>query len=90
MLRNVPGDQIAPFINHEHPQSIALILSQLEADQASGILSQLPERLQSDVAYRIATMENITPTVLKEIEEASSQTCATCSAATRTWAVPRS
>ena len=69
ILRNVPADQIAPFISHEHPQSIALILSQLEADQASGILSQLPERLQSDVAYRIATMENITPNVLKEIEE---------------------
>ena len=69
MLSNVPADQIAPFISHEHPQSIALILSQLEADQASGILSQLPERLQSDVAYRIATMENITSTVLKEIEE---------------------
>ena len=69
MLRNVPPDQIAPFISHEHPQSIALILSQLEADQASGILAQLPELLQSDVAYRIATMENITPNVLKEIEE---------------------
>ena len=69
MLRNVPADPIAPFISHEHRQSIALILSQLEADQASGILSQLPERLQSDVAYRIATMENITPTVLKESEE---------------------
>ena len=69
MLRNVPPDQIAPFISHEHPQSIALILSQLEADQASGILALLPERLQSDVASRIATMENITPNVLKEIEE---------------------
>ena len=69
MLRNVPPDQIAPFISHEHPQSVALILSQLEADQASGILAQLPELLQSDVAYRIATMENITPNVLKEIEE---------------------
>ena len=69
MLRNVPPDQIAPFISHEHPQSVALILSQLEADQASGILAQLPELLQTDVAYRIATMENITPNVLKEIEE---------------------
>ena len=69
MLRNVPPDQIAPFISHEHPQSIALILSQLEPDQASGILAQLPERLQTDVAYRIATMENITPNVLTEIEE---------------------
>ena len=69
MLKNVSAEQVAPFISHEHPQSIALILSQLEADQASGILAQLPERLQSDVAYRIATMENITPNVLKEIEE---------------------
>ena len=69
MLRNVPPDQIAPFISHEHPQSIALILSQLEPDQASGILAQLPERLQTDVAHRIATMENITPNVLTEIEE---------------------
>ena len=48
ILRNVPADQIAPFISHEHPQSIALILSQLDADQASGILAQLPERLQPD------------------------------------------
>ncbi len=68
ILRNVPADQIAPFISHEHPQSIALILSQLDADQASGILTQLPERLQPDVAYRIATMENIAPNVLKEME----------------------
>ena len=69
MLRNVSAEQIAPFISHEHPQTIALILSQLDSAQASGILSQLPERLQADVAYRIATMENITPAVLKQIEE---------------------
>ncbi len=70
MLKNVSSEQIAPFISHEHPQTIALILSQLESTQGAGILAQLPERMQSDVAYRIATMENITPAVLKEIEEA--------------------
>jgi flagellar motor switch protein FliG len=69
MLKNVAADQIAPFISHEHPQTVALILSQLEPAQASGILNQLPERMQSDVAYRIATMENITPNVLRQIEE---------------------
>tara|TARA_B100001250_G_scaffold142085_1_gene121569 strand:+ start:302 stop:1336 length:1035 start_codon:yes stop_codon:yes gene_type:complete len=68
MLKNVAPDQIAPFISSEHPQTIALILSQLDGAQASGILSQLPERLQSDVAYRIATMDNITPSVIKQIE----------------------
>ena len=69
ILKNVSPQQIAPFISHEHPQTIALILSQLEPEQGSGILAHLPERMQADVAYRIATMENITPNVLKQIEE---------------------
>jgi len=73
MLKNVAPDQIAPFISHEHPQTIALILSQLDPTQAAGILSNLPQRMQADVAYRIATMENITPNVLKQIEESLEQ-----------------
>ncbi len=68
MLKDAAPDQIAPLISHEHPQTIALILSQLDPAQASGILAQLPERTQADVAYRIATMENITPNVIKQIE----------------------
>ena len=69
ILKNVAPQQIVPFISNEHPQTIALILSQLEPEQGAGILSQLPERLQSEVAYRIASMENITPNVLQQIEE---------------------
>ena len=69
MLKNVPPEQIARFISHEHPQTIALILSQLEAAQAAGIISQLPEAVQAEVSYRIATLDNITPSVLKQIEE---------------------
>ncbi|MBT5057269.1 MAG: flagellar motor switch protein FliG [Gemmatimonadetes bacterium] len=67
MLKNAAPEQVAPFISHEHPQTIALILSQLNPGQAAGILAQLPSRMQADVSYRIATMENITPAVLKEI-----------------------
>ena len=73
MLRNVAPDQLAPFISNEHPQTIGLILSQLDLIQSAGILSQLPERVQADVAYRVATMENITPNVIKEIEESLEQ-----------------
>ena len=73
MLKNVAPDQIAPFISTEHPQTIGLILSQLDPAQAAGILAQLPERMQADVAYRVATMENITPNVIKEIEESLEQ-----------------
>jgi len=69
MLKNVAPEQIAPFISNEHPQTVALILSQLEPNQAAGILSQLPESVQAEVAYRIATLDNITPSVLKQIED---------------------
>ena len=73
MLKNVAPDQIAPFISNEHPQTVALILSQLDPAQAAGILANLPERMQADVAYRVTTMENITPNVIKEIEESLEQ-----------------
>ena len=69
ILRNVAPEQVAPFISHEHPQTIALILSQLDPAQGAGIFAQLPERLQADVAYRMATLENITPAILKNVEE---------------------
>jgi flagellar motor switch protein FliG len=70
LLKNVAPEQVAPFISHEHPQTIAITLSQLSPAQAAGILGQLPARMQADVSYRIATMENITPAILFEIEEA--------------------
>jgi len=73
LLRNVDPNQIIPFISKEHPQTIALILSQLDATQSAGVLNGLPEELQSDVAYRIARMENISPQVLRELEESLAQ-----------------
>ncbi|HCK10513.1 flagellar motor switch protein FliG [bacterium] len=69
MLRNVDPNQIIPFISKEHPQTIALILSQLEAAQAAGVINGLPEDLQADVSYRIATMESISPQILRELED---------------------
>ena len=69
MLRNVDPNQIIPFISKEHPQTIALILSQLDSVQAAGVLNGLSEEMQSDVAFRIARMDNISPQVLRELEE---------------------
>ena len=69
MLKNVDPNQIIPFISKEHPQTIALILSQLDSTQSAGVLNGLPEEVQADVAYRIARMENISPQVLRELEE---------------------
>ncbi len=69
ILHQLPPKDVAPFIVHEHPQTIALILSQLEPDRAAATLDQLAVDLQKDVAYRIATLENVTPAVLKLVEE---------------------
>ena len=68
LLKNIDSKQLVGFIQNEHPQTIALILTQLTAQQAAAVLSQLPPELQAEVALRIATMEKISPDILKEIE----------------------
>ncbi len=73
MLRNVDPNQIIPFISKEHPQTISLIMSQLDSAQAAGVLNGLPEEMQADVAYRIAQMDNISPQILRELEDVLAQ-----------------
>ncbi len=68
MLKNVDPNQIIPFLCKEHPQTIALILSQLDSNQAAGVLNGLSDEQQADVAFRIAGMDNISPHVLRELE----------------------
>lgn len=66
--RRADPSQLLNFIQHEHPQTIALILSYLEAEQAGIILSSLPQEMQADIARRIATMDSTSPEVISEIE----------------------
>ncbi|TDL35045.1 flagellar motor switch protein FliG [Jeotgalibacillus sp. S-D1] len=60
--------QLFTFIQDEHPQTIALILSYLHPQQAGKILSALPHDIQTDIARRIAVMESTSPEVISEIE----------------------
>lgn len=66
--RRTEPSQLLNFIQNEHPQTIALILSYLEAEQAGMILSSLPQEVQADIAKRIAKMESTSPEVISEIE----------------------
>ncbi len=70
LLEKTGPDQIAPFLSHEHPQTIAFILSQISAGRSGGILANFPERLQADVAYRMATMEDVTDATMERAERA--------------------
>lgn len=60
---------VAELLRNEHPQIVAAILVHLEYDQAAGVLMQLPERLRSEVVLRVATLEGIQPTALKDLNE---------------------
>ncbi|CAJ1002431.1 MULTISPECIES: flagellar motor switch protein FliG [Bacillales] len=67
-----PG-QILNFIQNEHPQTIALVLSYLEPQQAAMILSALPQDRQADVAKRIALMDSTSPEVIAQVEQVLEQ-----------------
>src|SRR5690606_9749385 len=58
------------FIQHEHPQTIALIMAYLHPDQAAQILMALPPDEQVEVARRLATLDRTTPDVLEALESA--------------------
>lgn len=61
--------QIANFIQNEHPQVAALIFSQLQMDKAAEILVHLEPEMQSEIMYRLASMDKISMEVIEEIEE---------------------
>ncbi|MBO4337769.1 MAG: flagellar motor switch protein FliG [Lachnospiraceae bacterium] len=67
-VRKAEASQLLNFIQDEHPQTIALILSYLAPEQAAQIVGALAPERQADVAKRIATMDRTSPDVIKEVE----------------------
>jgi len=68
-LKWVDPKTLSNFLSTEHPQTVALILSLLEASRAAEVLALLPERIKDDVAKRIAVTEQIPESILSELEE---------------------
>ncbi len=60
---------VAEIIRLEHPQIIAIVLSYLDSDQSAEVLKQMPERMQSDLLMRIATLDGIQPSALRELDD---------------------
>lgn len=67
-VRKTDASQVLNFIQDEHPQTIAMILSYLSANQASMIIGSLAPEKQAEVAKRIALMDRTSPDVIKEVE----------------------
>jgi flagellar motor switch protein FliG len=60
---------VAEMLRNEHPQIVAAILVHLDYDQASDVIKLFPERQRNEVMLRVATMEGIQPSALKDLNE---------------------
>jgi flagellar motor switch protein FliG len=67
-LQKAESENLLTFIQDEHPQTIALILAHLPKQKASEILVGLPSQKQIEVVKRVATMEQTSPDVIREVE----------------------
>jgi flagellar motor switch protein FliG len=68
-LENIDPKQLVKFIQNEHPQTISVILSHLDQSKAAEVLALLPKETQIDIVFRMASLENISPNVIKRVSE---------------------
>ena len=66
-LSKIKPQQLADFIINEHPQTIALILAHMDANEAAETLQYFPDELRSEVAMRMAKLGDISPSVIKRV-----------------------
>ena len=66
-LQRADPQQLAKFIHNEHPQTVALVLSHLNPTQAASLLVSLPQKIRSDVAVRMANLDQISPDIIHKI-----------------------
>ncbi|MEG2053797.1 MAG: flagellar motor switch protein FliG [Oscillospiraceae bacterium] len=67
-IRKADYKNLLMMMQNEHPQTIALILSYARADQASQIVSELPQEVQIEVIKRIANLDRANPEMISLVE----------------------
>ena len=73
-LKWVDVKTLTQMLKVEHAQTVAVILAQLESDQAGQVLASLPEDMRGDIALRLATMKEVQPEVLEELSDTLQET----------------
>jgi flagellar motor switch protein FliG len=69
ILRWLDSGAVAAMLAREHPQTIAIVLAHLDPTQAAEVLAKLPEHIKTDVSLRIASLDQISPSILGELED---------------------
>jgi flagellar motor switch protein FliG len=75
-LKWMDANSVAELLRNEHPQIVAAIMVHLEVDQAADILKLLTERQRNEVLVRVATLDGIQPTALKDLNDVMSKVLA--------------
>ncbi len=68
-LRKIDPLQIYNFLQHEHPQTISLVLAYLPSDLSASVLGMMSDDLQAEVATRLAIMDRTAPEILRDVED---------------------
>jgi flagellar motor switch protein FliG len=68
-LSQIEPDQLLQFLQDEHPQTVSLVLSHLPHSYSARVLAGLGEDKQGEVAMRLATMDRISPDVIRRVED---------------------
>jgi flagellar motor switch protein FliG len=69
-VRMLEPKVIALFLANEHPQTAAIVLAHLETAVAGAALREMPDESRMEVIYRLATLERVSPQVLRELDQA--------------------
>lgn len=68
-FKYIPAEDLVNLIKGEHPQTIALILSQIPKDKAAEIMSILPEKIKPDVAFRVLNIGDVQEEMIRELDD---------------------
>ncbi len=68
-VKRADPNQLASILRREHPQTVALLLTNLEAEIGASILSSLPEDSRAEVIVRMATLDKTSPDVIRQVEQ---------------------
>lgn len=72
-LEMVDAKSLATFLSGEHPQTICVILAHLEPEKKSEVLQRLPEALQAEIVLRMSSLDQVSPELIREIDNVLKQ-----------------
>lgn len=75
-LKWMEPSAVAELMRHEHPQIVAAVLVHLEFDHAAAVLKHFPERQRNEVLVRVATLDGIQPSAMRDLNDVLSRVLA--------------